>query len=148
MPRLSSASTVIGTKLLLDSEAARNVETITRDLRFYAKACDLARQSNYITAKKVGCVAAKNTRLLAGAFNTVRNANFNVPFGLSTFHAEMNVLRMLDKPDRVTLYIARVGSQGELPSRPCKRCMLELEAKGIHEIVYLDRFGKVVKEKI
>jgi deoxycytidylate deaminase len=132
----------------LDSEAAKSVETITRDLKFYAKACDLARQSNYITSKKVGCVAAKNTRLLAGAFNTVRNSNFNVPYGLSTFHAEMNVLRMLDKPDRVTLYIARIGQSGELPSRPCKRCMLELEAKSIHEIVYLDRFGKVVKEKI
>lgn len=118
---------------------------LTRDIDFYYEAVKLTKASEYTT--KVGCLSAKGNKRLALAVNTVRNPAKNVPYGEATTHAEMNVLHMLNSTARVTLYIARVGKlMQELPSRPCHRCMLEIRNSGIKEIVYLDKFHKVVKE--
>lgn len=123
------------------------VGTLTRDLDLFERASLLAFEGDYGT--KVGCVAAKGSKFLCGAVNTIRNPAMNVPHGEATRHAEYNVLRMLENVDKITLYIARVNSGGsDLPSRPCNKCMRMIKEFGVKEIVYFDRFNKIVKEKI
>lgn len=118
---------------------------LARDLDFYNAATVVARDSDYTT--RVGCIAAKGAKKICSAANAVRNHAMNVSFGEATYHAEMNVLRMLPRTDRVTLYIARLGKLYQsLPSRPCNRCMERIRDSGIKEIVYLDKYNRVVKE--
>ena len=121
---------------------------LERDRKFYYAARRLANQSSY--SIRVGAVAANNGKLLAGAFNTIRNPSSNVPFGHATFHAERNCLLMVpfDSLRRATLYVARIDKSGKrMPSRPCNRCMVFLQQRGIRELVYFD--GKfIVKEKL
>lgn len=123
------------------------VETLSRDLAFYWEAVDLAEYSSYTT--RVGCIAAKGSKKIAGGFNRLRNPAKNVSFGDATFHAEYNVLRLVGYPDKVTLYIARLGKNNKtMPSRPCNRCMEMINDNGIAEIVYMNQFGSIVKEKV
>lgn len=123
------------------------VETLSRDISFYWQAVDLADYSDYST--KVGCIAAKGNKRIAGAVNRLRNPAKNVPYEEITYHAEFNVLQMLDDYDKVTLYIARLGKMGmDMPSRPCIRCMNKLYTYSIDEIVYKDKFNKIIKEKV
>jgi tRNA(Arg) A34 adenosine deaminase TadA len=120
----------------------------TRDRKLYYRAARLCLQSDYHI--RCGALAAVNSKVLAGAFNTVRNDAKNTPYGTATYHAEFNCLRMV--PDRLltrtTLYVARVDKAGKrMPSRPCNRCMGELELKGIRVVVYFD--GEfIIKEKL
>ncbi len=127
-----------------------NAEILQRDLDLYwDSAVRVASQSDYAT--RVGCVAAKGNRVIAGAFNTLRNISANVPYGEATMHAEINVLRMLDQSAKITLYIARLNKTGKpMPSRPCIPCMLNIKHSGfsIREIVYMDTYNKVVKERL
>lgn len=122
-------------------------DVLQRDINFYGRAANLAVLSDYST--RVGCLAAKGNRLLAGAFNTIRSTPRNTAYGGATFHAEHNCLGLLSDSDfpRTTIYVARLGrSAQQLPSRPCVRCMLELVDKGIREVVYLDKHHRIVKE--
>jgi len=127
-----------------DYYLAKNVEVLTRDLEFYDRALQVARSSNYST--RVGCVASKSTRIICSAANKLTNPSLNVPIGEATKHAEMAVLTMLTDYAKVTLYIARPGRVTDLPSRPCVKCMRAIKDKGIREIVYLSKNGRVVKE--
>jgi deoxycytidylate deaminase len=123
------------------------LDLLLRDKKFYDDACDLAYYSDY--SIRVACIAAKGAKRICGAVNTVRNSALNVPFGEASRHAEYNCLTQLASSDKVTLYIARLSkTHQEMPSRPCNRCMLVLRGAGIKEIVYMDRFHKVVKEKL
>jgi deoxycytidylate deaminase len=122
-------------------------ETLQRDIDFYSDATVIASYSDYTT--RVGCVAAKGNKIIAVASNRVRNAAANVPYGDATTHAECNVLNMLGETDRVTLYIARLGNmEQELPSRPCKNCMKAILKTNVRELVYMDKFGHVLKERL
>jgi len=123
---------------------ARNVRILSRDLDLFEHAKMVAGSSNYST--KVGCVAAKSTRVICAAANKLTNPSLNVPIGEATKHAEMAVLTMLTEYAKVTLYIARPGRVDDLPSRPCVKCMQAIKNKGIREIVYLSKDGRVVKE--
>jgi len=132
---------------MTDRPAAFSVmdDILQRDMSLYYEAVLLAEQSGYTT--RVGCIAAKGNKVIGGAFNTVRNSGKNVPHEHATFHAETNVLRMLPKPDRVTLYIARIGrTETFLASRPCNRCMKAIREFGIREIVYVNYHQRIVKE--
>ena len=125
-----------------------DLATLERDRKFYYSARRLASQSMYPI--RVGCIAAHNGKVLAGAFNTIRNPASNVPYGNATYHAEYNCISMV--PDRlvsrITLYVARIDkSSKRMPSRPCDRCMVNIATRDIREIVYFD--GQfIVKEKL
>lgn len=122
-------------------------EILQRDLDYYADATVIASYSDYTT--RVGCIAAKGNKIISVASNRVRNQNLNVPYGEATTHAEINVLNMLGETDRVTLYIARLGKlEQELPSRPCRSCMKAILETNIREIVYMDKYGHTVKERL
>lgn len=123
-----------------------SVEILNRDLSHYEEAVSLATYGEHHRVR-VGCVAAKSTSRIAGAFNTQRNSPFSAGFEFTTYHAEINVLRMLRRFDKVTLYIARIDKDGnQRPSRPCKNCMLSLKELGIKEIVYMNARERIVKE--
>ena len=121
---------------------------MNRDKRLYGSALHLAAQSEYST--RVGCVAAHNSKVLAGTFNTVRNSVKNAPYGTATYHAERNCLRMV--PDRLlaklTLYIARLDKAGgHMPSKPCHRCLSEIKIRGVRELVYYNG-RNIIKERL
>jgi tRNA(Arg) A34 adenosine deaminase TadA len=144
MSTQENAISVVPTQRPLAYYHARSAEVLSRDLNFYEEALKVARSSNYST--KVGCVASKATRIICTAANRLVNDAANVPMGEATKHAEMAVLTMLTEYAKVTLYIARPGRVVDLPSRPCIKCMKAIKEKGIREIVYLSKDGRIVKE--
>jgi tRNA(Arg) A34 adenosine deaminase TadA len=122
-------------------------EVLERDIEYYNKAVFLAHNGEHRV--RVGCVAAHNGKILAGAFNTFRNSAKIVPHKAATYHAEHNTLNLI--PDRLlsrcTIYIARIGLDGALmPSRPCVYCMAEIASESLKEIVYLSSKHRIVKE--
>lgn len=120
---------------------------LQRDVDLFQQAVKLALQSNHFT--RVGCIAARNQRILAGAFNTIRNPPKNVSYGEATRHAEHNCLALLNENvlPRVTLYIARINQSGfPMPSAPCKWCRVEIAALDIKELVYISGQRRLVKE--
>ena len=123
--------------------------TLSRHIDLYFKALELAAYSEYST--RVGVVVSKGRKIKCGAFNTLRNPSQNVPYGEATFHAEINAIKMLPLgKGRCTMYIGRIGRSGlSLPSRPCKQCMRAIiDFLDFDEIVYLDKFNKIVLEKL
>ena len=143
-PTIESVSSVALTTLRPALYRARNAEILSRDLDLFDHAKMVAHSSNYST--KVGCVAAKSTRVICAAANKLTNPSLNVPVGEATKHAEMCVLTMLMEYAKITMYIARLGRNEALPSRPCTKCMQAIKNKGVREIVYLSKDGRVVKE--
>ena len=87
-------------------------KVLARDVELFHKAVSLAGQSFHFT--RVGCIAAHNQKVLAGAFNTIRNEPRNVLVGEASRHAEHNCLGLLNENvlSKVTLYIARINRTG------------------------------------
>ena len=133
---------------MLDTILANNVELLTRDRKFYDLAATTARIPDYRV--RVGAVLAKGDRLLCCASNRVRNSAKNVPYGEATTHAEQACLNMDNHNDKMTMYIARLNKAGvEMASRPCIKCMNEIRKNtSIKEIVYLNQFHKIIKERL
>lgn len=128
------------------------VNVLSRDEKYFKVAATVAAVSDYST--KVGCVAAKGNKLICSASNRLRNPAKNVPWKEATTHAEINVLRLIgfDGARKLTLYIARLNKSGQtMPSRPCVTCMETITKENpviVYEIVYINQFGHLVKEKL
>jgi len=121
--------------------------------RLIGKAIDLASTSEY--RFKHGAILARGSKILASATNKLRNDPLIAPTDV-TFHAEDKAIREycrilgvsylapMDLAD-MTMYIARVDSVGSQKlSRPCGRCLYNLEYFGIRDFVYtneLDGFS-------
>lgn len=121
---------------------------LARDRNYYFNASKLAKLSDYTT--RVGAIAAHNGKVLAGAFNTIRNDIPNAPYGTATYHAEWNCVSMVSPRllNRITLYVARIDKLGKrVASRPCNRCVVDLLKFGVKEIVYYDG-NWIVKERL
>lgn len=93
---------------------------------------------------RVGCVVARKSKPLAGAFNTARNEDSLVEFHEQTWHAEVNCLKMLRYEHilngGLTLYVCRIDQKG-IPraSKPCRRCIEFIkEQNAVTRIVYWD----------
>ncbi len=100
-----------------------------KDQRLFDRAYDIARFGQHRV--RVGAIAAIGNTQLSGAFNLQRNLP-HVPFGAQTVHAERACLCLVpyEKRDKVTLYVARIDSLGNIkPSKPCEKCAVSL----IHE---------------
>lgn len=139
---------LVGLEMYLIGVWMMFLKVLERDVAFYTKAIVVAGQSDYAT--RVGAVAAKGNKSICAAANSLRNPANNVSHGQATYHAEYNVLRMVQDPTRVTVYIARLNKSGDMdmPSRPCNQCMKTFRMYGFPEIVYLDSSRKLVKEKL
>jgi len=122
---------------------------LQRDFDFYHKARILAGNAEHRV--RVGCVAAHNGKLLAGAFNTIRNDAKVVSYPQATYHAEHNTINLIPERllSRCTLYVARIDVDGNWrPSHPCKYCIAEIKEAGIREVVYVTTADRLVKEYI
>jgi len=125
------------------------IETLARDIRIYSKALTIAYMSDYST--RVGSVLAKGNRAYAGAFNVGKNDQKNVPHGFASVHAEIAAMACCSEKElpKTTLYIARLSKvEDQMPSRPCVNCMRSIMRVGIKEIVYLDKYYNLVKERL
>lgn len=125
-------------------------DILPRDIAAFTKATKLAAFGEHRV--RVGALATVGNKVIAGAFNTYRNDPKNVPLRNATYHAEQNCLSQV--PDRllnkVTLCVVRLNLAGEpLPSFPCSHCMeLLKKSKQVNEIVYINKFKHLAKDKI
>lgn len=122
-------------------------KVLERDCEYFYRAVSLAQQGQHRV--RVGCIAAVNGKILAGAFNTFRNSAKIVPHRAATYHAEHNTLNLIPERllDRCTVYVARINLDGKpMPSRPCTYCMAEIAAGSIREVVYISKYNRLVKE--
>lgn len=126
--------------------------------RLIGKATDLALTVDY--RWRHGAILAKGSKIFAQATNKVRNSPLIEPDN-ATFHAEEMVIREYcrilgvsylhptDLSD-FTLYISRVDRIEGKPmiSRPCDRCMKNMEYFGIQDFVYTNELGGYSHESI
>ena len=93
-----------------------------------------------------GAVAVANGRIIAKGYNHHRSTAHTGAMGGCTCHAECAVLHKLlklknsnqsPKPKRITIYITRIGQNGELrESAPCHDCYEKMLFFGIKTIVF------------
>lgn len=91
--------------------------------------------------QKHGAVIVKSGRVLSVGVNKWRNKNVASTDGEYnphlTYHAEIDALNHFDDVSGSTIYIARIGKNGEHRfSRPCNRCLIALNRAGIKKIIY------------
>jgi deoxycytidylate deaminase len=91
--------------------------------------------------QKHGAVIVKSGRVLSVGINKWRNKNTANTGGVYnphlTYHAEIDALNHFNDVSGSTIYIARIGKNGEHRfSRPCNRCLTALHAAGIKKIIY------------
>jgi deoxycytidylate deaminase len=91
--------------------------------------------------QKHGAIIVKSGRVLALGVNKWRNKDLRkTQNGYNpnlTYHAEVDALNRFADVRGATIYIARLGKNGEPRfSRPCSRCLEALQDAGIKKIVY------------
>lgn len=123
---------------------------MSRHQRLIGKAIDLASTSEY--RWRHGAILARGSKIIASSVNKVRNSPLIDPDN-ATFHAEEMVIREYCRIvgvsylhpmdlDEYTLYIARVNAHDEpVISRPCEKCMNNMEYFGIRDFVYTNELG-------
>lgn len=93
-------------------------------------------------SQKHGAIIVKSGRVLAVGVNKWRNrelfrASIKTYNPDLTYHAEIDALNRFADVKGATIYIARIGKNGESKySRPCHRCLQALQKSGIKKIVY------------
>jgi deoxycytidylate deaminase len=90
---------------------------------------------------KHGAVIVRGGRVLSLGMNRWRNRDLLDTGGdynpNITTHAEIDALSRISDPRGVTVYVARVGKNGdEKFSRPCDNCAKAMIAAGVKSVVY------------
>lgn len=90
---------------------------------------------------KHGAVVVRGGAVLSLGVNRWRNRDLleqSGPYNPHiTTHAEMDALSRVSNPRGVTIYVARVGKNGdEKFSRPCDNCTKAMIAAGVKSVVY------------
>lgn len=109
---------------------------------FLDQAMRMAETSD-VEQNRHGAVIVKGGRVLARGANSWRNkAMLNMsaeevtPEAI-TVHAEIDALNRISDPSGVTVYVARMGKNGDSKfSRPCDRCTIALAKAGVKQVVY------------
>lgn len=96
---------------------------------------------SHATRAKIGCVIAKDNRIIAHGFNgrpqllpnqCEDENNCTLP---DVVHAEMNAVLFAAKHG-----IALEGTTAYITAAPCKQCLPKLAVAGIKKIVYIDSY--------
>lgn len=116
--------------------------------RLFAQAAVVARCGQ--NKVRVGAVLAKGRTCLSEAYNVHRNDMANVEYGYGTVHAERMALRGHEHRFNCTLYVARLGLNGELrPSFPCDDCYDHIhDGSAVTRLVFLDQNYELKKVKM
>lgn len=105
----------------------------------YRRALKMARTSSYPEpGKRMAAIVHRGSAVISAETN-VRGRVYGQK------HAEHRAVRPHQDYRGATVVVAR--SNGGC-SRPCPACMLVLRAAGVSSMVYADRNGNVVKEKV
>lgn len=118
-----------------------------KDCAFISEAAVAAEESPILM--RHGAVAVSNGKIIAKGYNHYRSTAHTGTMGGCTCHAECSVLHKLqkirnssnsnntNKMKRITMYITRIGQDGELrESAPCHDCYEKMLFFGIKTIVF------------
>lgn len=99
---------------------------------------------------RVGAILSKGRTVLARSCNTARNSVANVQHGHATYHAERVALRGHEHRFNCTLYVTRLGLNGELmPSFPCLDCWDQIHyGTAVSRLVFLDEHHELRKVRV
>ena len=122
-------------------------QTSNKDATFISEAAATAQESPVLM--RHGAVATANGKIIAKGYNHYRSSAYTKTMGGCTCHAECSVLHKLqkmrnslhsnntNKMKRITMYITRIGQDGELrESAPCHDCYEKMLFFGIKTIVF------------
>ena len=122
-------------------------QTSNKDATFISEAAVVAQESPVLM--RHGAVATANGKIIAKGYNHYRSSAYTKTMGGCTCHAECSVLHKLQKMrktlhtgntgkmKRITMYITRIGQDGELrESSPCHDCYEKMLFFGIKTIVF------------
>lgn len=122
-------------------------QTSNKDATFISEAAVIAQESPVLM--RHGAVATANGKIIAKGYNHYRSSAYTKTMGGCTCHAECSVLHKLqkmrnslhsnntNKMKRITMYITRIGQDGELrESAPCHDCYEKMLFFGIKTIVF------------
>lgn len=121
-----------------------SIQISKKDTTYIAAAANEAFNSPILM--RHGAVAVANGRIIAKGYNHHRSTAHTGAMGGCTCHAECAVLHKLlklknsnqaPKTKRITIYITRIGQNGELrESAPCHDCYEKMLFFGIKTIVF------------
>jgi hypothetical protein len=97
---------------------------------------------------KAAAIVCSPKQIVCGNFASFRVSKYEEEY---RFHPEYAVLDLYNsETENLTFYVAKLNINNvSLPSRPCKRCMLEIkENTEIQAIVYRDDKLRIVKESL
>jgi len=113
---------------------------LSRHSRHLARALTIAGTST--ERQRHGALITKGNRVLTVGVNASRNhplvcSNPALEAGIHAEEAAMRALPSGIDTSRLTLYVARMGRNGRPAlSKPCDRCMSQIKALGIREVIY------------
>lgn len=130
-----------------------NYKINRKDKRFFNIAREIAKQSDCLNKRRVGCIAVYKNSIISSACNTEKThplqksynqyRHFEVgnDYTLPKLHAEIHCLSSILNSDirwdKVVLYIYRVCKDREHGlARPCSACMNLIKDLGIRHIYY------------
>lgn len=130
---------------------SKSQEVSNKDAAYIAVAANEAFNSPVLM--RHGAVAVANGRIIARGYNHHRSSAHTGAMGGCTCHAECAVLHKLlklknsnqsqnNKSKRITIYITRIGQNGELrESAPCHDCYEKMLFFGIKTIVFTNEIN-------
>ena len=99
----------------------------------------LARTS--VMTNQHGAIIVRHGKIIARSINKPRNDPSVIidRDHVHSVHAEIAGLRVITRPARACVYVAR-WSRRNVPaySRPCVRCLAAMERLGVHKIIFTE----------
>jgi deoxycytidylate deaminase len=124
---------------------------LSRSQRSFLDLATKVAESSDVT-RQHGAVVVRGGRVLAVGVNRYRSRHTIISDSPEydpniTTHAEADALSRIADPSGVTIYVARVDSQGRPRfSRPCENCTKLLEEAGVKRVIYTTDQHKVINE--
>jgi deoxycytidylate deaminase len=122
------------------------------DMRYMDFAVEEAEKSN--VPYRHGCIAVSSGKIIARGHNHDRTTSRDglISNRVCSCHAEIDVLRKclrLNKPNRMSLYIVRLGTNNNiLSSGPCVECHKQMKKFSIKSVIYSEDDGGFRKTRM
>lgn len=86
---------------------------------------------------KLGAVVSRSNSVLSVGWNKPRNDIRYVDYEHCSVHAEMDAMSRVSNPKGTTVYVARIGRNGNWTlAKPCEACMEALTEMQIKQAIY------------
>jgi len=103
---------------------------------------------------KLGCVIAKNSKILGMGYNQMRHQSFiHTDHRVGTLHAETSAIIDSIKNDNsvkgATVYVVRTMRSGAFAmAKPCNHCTKMLKMLGVKRVIYTNQEGLISSERL